>query len=49
MGRKRKELIIKERFFKILVLFGFTDVTSMIHPEYGYTTDALADYSSDIK
>ena len=49
MGRKRKELIIKERFFKILVLFGFTDVTSMLHPEYGYTTDALADYSSDIK
>lgn len=49
MGRKRKELIIKERFFKILVLFGFTDVTSMIHPEYGYTDDALADYSSDIK
>lgn len=49
MGRKRKELIIKERFFKILVLFGFTDVTNVIHPEYGYTTDALADYSSDIK
>lgn len=49
MGRKRKELIIKERFFKILVLFGFTDVTRMIHPEYGYADDALADYSSDIK
>lgn len=25
---ERKELIIKERFFKILVLFEFTDVTS---------------------
>lgn len=46
---RRDELIFKERFFKILVLFGFTDVTSMKHPEYGYTDDALADYSSDIK
>lgn len=46
---ERKELIIKERFFKILVLFGFTDVTGMIYPDYGYTADALADYSSDIK
>lgn len=49
MGLKSKELIIKERFFKILVSFGFTDVTKEIHPEYGYTDDALADYSSDIK
>lgn len=46
---ERKKLISKEKFFKILVSFGFTDVTSMIHPEYGYTDDALADYSSDIK
>ena len=45
----RKELIIRERFFKILVSFGFTDVTKEIHPEYKYTDDALADYSSDIK
>lgn len=40
---------MKERFFRILTEFGFSENTNEYYSEYGYTPEQLSDYSEMIK
>ena len=49
MGRKTNEVKAKERFFRILLSAGFTDITKNFYKEKGYSEEVLANYSKLIK
>ena len=49
MGRKTNEVKAKERFFRILLSAGFTDITKNFYKEKGYSEEVLANYSELIK
>ncbi len=49
MGRKTNEVKAKERFFRILLSAGFTDITKNFYKEKGYSEEVLVNYSELIK